>query len=180
MAIQARSDSSFPDGLPVRRSGAGHKCVGPDPCGGPARSRKFGWPRIFKRAAQPGSWRLQLAPLPAWSAPRVRQDQRGGLSWTLLHLGLAAGSTHLGFDFPKLAVGADVDVPARKPDVTIPPVMLNSHATHPKPDIDQWTQRKDAKLPRCPTRHVVRSGGLWRDHLHYGGILGQHTHRHFR
>ena len=82
----------------------------------------------FKRAAQPGSWRLKLAPLPAWPAPRVGQDQRGRLSWTLLHLGLACGSAHLGFNFPKLAVGAHVDVPTLKPDVTIPPVMLNSHA----------------------------------------------------
>jgi hypothetical protein len=53
-----------------------------------------------------------------------------------LHLGLAGRSTHLGFNFPKLAVGADVDVPTLKPDVTIPPVMLNSHDSYPKPDID--------------------------------------------
>jgi hypothetical protein len=82
------------------------------------------------RAAQPGSWRLQLAPLPAWTSPRVGQDQRGGLSWTLLHLRLALWAAHLSLNFPQFAVGADVDVPAMNPDVTIPPVMLNSHVSN--------------------------------------------------
>src|SRR3954468_13010397 len=78
------------------------------------------------RAAQPGSWRLELAPLPAWTTPRVGQDQRGRLSWTLLHLGFALRPAHLSFNLPDFSVGADVDIPAREPDVTIPPVMLNS------------------------------------------------------
>jgi hypothetical protein len=53
-----------------------------------------------------------------------------------LHLGFAARPAHLGFDLPTFSVGTDVDVPARKPDVTIPPVMLNSHDINPRPDID--------------------------------------------
>ena len=84
-----------------------------------------------KRAAQPGSWRyLQLAPPPAWTTPRVGQDQRGRLSWTLLHLRLALGATQLGLDFPEGAVGADEDIAALEPDVAIPPVMLNSHVSN--------------------------------------------------
>jgi hypothetical protein len=46
-----------------------------------------------------------------------------------LHLGFAVRAAHLGFDFPLQSIGADVDVPARKPDITIPPVLLNSHRT---------------------------------------------------
>ena len=82
----------------------------------------------MRHSRAPGA--LQLAPLPAWTAPRVCQDQRGGFSWTLLHLGLAFGPTHLGLDFPGHTVGADVDVTACDPDVTIPPVMLNSHMSN--------------------------------------------------
>jgi hypothetical protein len=83
-----------------------------------------------KQAAQPAQGALDLAPLPAWPAPRVRQDQRGSASWTVLHLRLAVRSAHLSFDFPDCAVGAYEDVTARKPDVTIPPVMLNSHMSN--------------------------------------------------
>jgi hypothetical protein len=85
--------------------------------------------RFKECAAQPGYWRSDLAPLPAWATPRVCQDQRGRFTWTLLHLGFAVRAAHLGFDFPLLSIGADVDVPARKPDITIPPVLLNSHRT---------------------------------------------------
>jgi hypothetical protein len=46
-----------------------------------------------------------------------------------LHLGFAFRAAHLGFDFPLLSIAANVDVPARKPDITIPPVLLNSHRT---------------------------------------------------
>ena len=70
-----------------------------------------------------------LAPPPAWTAPRVSQDHGRGLSWTLLDLGLPFGATHLGFDLPEASVGPDVDVATSKTDVTIPPVMLNSHAS---------------------------------------------------
>ena len=114
----------------------------------------------FKRAAQPGSWRSELAPLPAWTAPRVGQDQRGRLSWTLLHLGFALGATHLGFDLPDLAVGADVDIPAREPVVTIPPVLLNSHLTNLRADIDTFARGRRVKLFRrqggtgCPIRWI--------------------------
>ena len=52
------------------------------------------------------------------------------MTWTLLHLRLALGATHLSFDFPVNAVSADVDVTTTKPDVTIPPVMLNSHVSN--------------------------------------------------
>jgi len=44
-----------------------------------------------------------------------------------LHLGFAAGATHLGFHFPELSIGTDVDIPTCDSGVTIPPVMLNSH-----------------------------------------------------
>ena len=71
----------------------------------------------------------ELAPPPAWTAPRVSQDHGRGLSWALLNLGFTLRPTHLGFDFPEVSVGPDVDVATGKPDVTIPPVMLNSHAT---------------------------------------------------
>jgi hypothetical protein len=53
-----------------------------------------------------------------------------------LYLGFSVRAAHLSFDFPEFPVGTDVDVPARKPDVTIPPVMLNSHVSNPMPDID--------------------------------------------
>jgi hypothetical protein len=75
----------------------------------------------------PGSWRLDLAPLPAWTAPRLGQDQRGRLTWALLDLGFALWAADLGFDLPELSVGTDVDVAPSELDATIPPVMLNSH-----------------------------------------------------
>src|SRR4051794_16603378 len=62
-----------------------------------------------------GSWRLELAPPPAWAAPRVGQDHGRCLAWTLLHLGLAVRATHLGFDLPQGAIGTDVDVAACDP-----------------------------------------------------------------
>jgi hypothetical protein len=93
--------------------------------------------RFKKCAAQPGFWRSDLAPLPAWTTPRVGQDQRGGLTWTLLHLGFACRAAHLGFHFPLLSIGTDVDVPARKPDITIPPVLLNSHSSNLRTAIDE-------------------------------------------
>ena len=93
--------------------------------------RKVGWPMKKSWRRSLGSWRdLQLAPLPAWSTPRVRQDHGRGPPWTLLHLRLAFWSAHLSFDFPGLPVGADVDVTASKPDVTIPPVTVNSHQSN--------------------------------------------------
>ena len=63
-------------------------------------------------AAQPAPGALELAPMPAWTTPRVCQDHGGGPSWTLLHLGFALRAAHLGLDFPENAVGADVDVTA--------------------------------------------------------------------
>ena len=54
-----------------------------------------------------------------------------------MHLGFSFRAAHLGFDLPEVSVGTDVDVPARKPDVTIPPVMLNSHAVNLKTDIEE-------------------------------------------
>jgi hypothetical protein len=91
----------------------------------------------FRCAAQP---RLlassDLTPMPAWTAPRVGQDERGRPPWTLLDLGLAFRAAHPGFDFPELSVGADEDVTACKPDITIPPVLLNSHPAKFRTDID--------------------------------------------
>ena len=48
----------------------------------------------------------------------------------MLHLRLTVWAAHLSFDFPELAVGADVDVPPLESDVAIPPVMLNSHVSN--------------------------------------------------
>jgi hypothetical protein len=90
----------------------------------------------FRSAAQPGSWRLEFAPLPAWTAPRVGQDQRGRLTWALLDLGFAFRAADLGFDLPELSVSTDVDVTASKLDATIPPVMLNSHLVNLRAAID--------------------------------------------
>ena len=96
---------------------------------GPART-KIRLADEVKQAAQPAQGASDLAPLPAWSTPRIRQDQGRGLPWTLLHLRLAVGAAHLSFDLPGCAVGADVDVAAPEPDVAIPPVMLNSHMSN--------------------------------------------------
>jgi hypothetical protein len=81
-----------------------------------------------RRSPAPGA--LQLAPPPAWPPPRVRQDHGRSPTWTLLHLRLTVRAAELCLDFPEIAVGADVDITARKPDVTIPPVMLNSHVSN--------------------------------------------------
>ena len=102
----------------------------------------------------------ELAPPPAWTAPRVSQDQRGRLSRTLLHLGFALRPTHLSFDLPDFAVGADVDIPAREPVVTIPPVLLNSHLTNLRADIDTSARGRLVNLFRrqartgCPIRWI--------------------------
>ena len=75
--------------------------------------------------------------MPAWTAPRVGQDERGGLTWTLLHLRFAFRAAHPCFDLPELSVGADEDVAACKPDITIPPVLLNYHRPNFRTDIDE-------------------------------------------
>ena len=84
-----------------------------------------------------GNALLKLAPLPTRSAPRVRQDERGRLARTLLHLGLPLRAAHLRLDFPTFSVGADVDVPACQPHAAVPPVCLNSHPPNPKGAIDK-------------------------------------------
>ena len=134
--------------------------IGPDPVGSDP-IEKCGWPRSSSVRRSPAPGALKLAPLPAWSAPRVGQDQRGRLSWTLLHLGLALWPAHLGFDLPDVSIGADVDIPAREPDVTIPPVMLNSHLTNLRANIDTSARGRLVKIFRrqvrtgCPIRWIL-------------------------
>ena len=95
---------------------------------GPMKDRLAEIVRRCGAAAAPGA--LELAPPPAWTTPRVGQDHGRGPSWTLLHLRLALRTAHLSFDFPEDSIGADVDVTASKPDVTIPPVTVNSHESN--------------------------------------------------
>ena len=102
----------------------------------------------FRTARQPGSERLKLAPLPAWATPRVGQDQRRRLSWTLLHLGPPVGAAHLGLDLPQLAVCADENVAACQSHAAVPPVMLNSHSVNPKADIDELALGNLANVSR--------------------------------
>jgi hypothetical protein len=52
-------------------------------------------------------------------------------------------------------------------------VMLNSHPSYPRPDIDKRMQGRYAKLLRRRVGPVVRSGGFWRYPLRSGRILGQ-------
>jgi hypothetical protein len=113
-----------------KRSGLPAYTDGPNSGGGVRPVRKIRLADEVKLAAQPAQGASDLAPLPAWTTPRVRQDQGRSLAWTLLHLRLALRSTHLGLDFPECAVGAYVDITASKPHVTIPPVMLNSHMSN--------------------------------------------------
>ena len=67
---------------------------------------------------------------------------------------------HLGLDLPDFAVGADVDIPAREPVVTIPPVLLNSHLTNLRADIDTFARGRRVNLFRrqgwtgCPIRWI--------------------------
>jgi len=66
----------------------------------------------------------------------------------------------LSFDLPDFSVGADVDITALEPDVTIPPVMLNSHVTNLRPDIDVSARGRLVKLfsppgwVGCPIRWI--------------------------
>ena len=77
-----------------------------------------------------------------------------------MHLRLAVGAAHLGFDLPLLAVGANVDVSAPEPDVAIPPVMLNSHVSnlgHPSTFLrgaNLWNFGDARSEPHCLIRWI--------------------------
>ena len=84
----------------------------------------------------------------------------------------------MSLDLPDFSVGADVDIPATEPDVTIPPVMLNSHLTNLKADIDTSARGRLVNLFRRQVGTGVRSGGFRRYALPSGDILGRLVNSH--
>ena len=116
-----------------------------------------------------------LTPMPAWTAPRVCQDERGRPPWTLLDLGFALRSAHLCFDFPEFSVGADVDVAACKPDITIPPVLLNSHPANFRTGIDESERYKVRKFLTAGSKSAPVPTIFGREACQNPHVLGRFT-----